>query len=792
MRIFVASWFFPPNSSSEGFVTYKLLRNSRYQYDVVCSTSHQWGYEASLAINDSNIHVIAVDTESIVEWQKQTIEIFSREHQKHPYAVIMTRSMPPESLSIGLEIKRKYPKIKWIASLGDPVGNNPYSISPLLLGQQKSQDVVSFVEDLSRPSLEWRKNWTESCNETIAIEARLKKLQDEALLRADVSICPTEPLRRFMQRGCLTRKFEVLPHAFDESLYDKASNYDPGFQSDQINLVYLGYSDQVRSLLPVLKALRMNYEEYPELASHLCFHVFGNNPYELSDYAESFQLTPNLVRFHGNCSYWQSLKVMQLADWLVHVDAFFPSLGDTGGSVFFAGKLADYMGASKPVLALTGEGSPADRIVSNYGGISLAPWDLRGLSQALKQIAKGQLFAKIDYNYRSKYSVEHVAREFDDLVDSIVENDKAKVAPKSQEIFGSSPSSVKIMTVCVPCYNGGKTLKRCLDSVLAIENPLVLDVIIVDDGSTDNSAEIAQRFVERFPGTVRLIRKPNGGHGSGINTGIANAAGMYFRVIDADDWVDSFSFSSELLYLQTHCNNPVDICYSDYRLVDSKTGVGTPWVNRMKVAYGKVYDFNQLDESLVYFTMHGSAFRTEILRKSALKCREHCYYTDSEYILKPIPYVKKVVFLKKPVYRYWVGQEGQSVSPASFVLHYEDHFTILRTLIDYYKGTKMPPAQSKYFYRILKEHIITHYRIMREFDQNKVRGKEREQKFESYLRKVMPELLLWIHVYLETTKAENIVKNVIPPVKRMKLRTLIKSFAPYGMVRMWQKYKYGF
>lgn len=791
MRVFVASWFFPPNSSSEGFVTYKLLRNSRHQYDVVCSTSHQWGYAANLEISEPNIKVIKVETESLATWQQQAIEIFEREHLAHPYSVLMTRSMPPEALSVGLEIKRRHPEVKWIASLADPVGNNPYSVLGIAQCQPESDGVSMFIDDLSKKSAEWRRRWERSGNLTISLEARFKMLQEESMGKADVVICPSAAQSRYMQKGCPSRRCEVVPHTFDGALYTMAEDYDTELPRDRVNLVYLGYSDHIRSLMPVVKALKVIRDDYPELADRLCFHIYGNNPYDLADYAESFQLPHNLIRVHGNCSYWQSLKVMRSADWLVHVDGFFPALSETGGSIFFAGKLADYMGTSKPILALTGKGSPADSIVSNYGGVSIEPWDSTRLLSQLKIIARGEANIVIDELYKSKYDARRVAEDFDGMLDSLSDQMAESPAEKTV-IFGKSPMTDKLMTVCVPCYNGAKTLERCLDSLLGVESPSDLDVIVVDDGSKDRSAQIARGYVERYPGVVRLVRKPNGGHGSGINTGIEYAVGLYFRVLDADDWVDSESLSSELAYIRDHRQNAADVCYSEYRLVDSVTGLGSSWSQPGKVEYGRLYTFDELDVSTVYFTMAGTAFRTAVLRESGVRCQEHRFYTDSEYILKPIPFVKTAVFLKKPVYRYWRGQEGQSVSFASFVRNYEDHFATIRTLIDYYKSTKMPPAQTKYFYRLLKEHLVTHYRIMLEFDTDKQRGKRRKDEFDAYLKKSMPELLSWIRLRSVVPKrVRGLSKLSVLGSARRLVKRFVKGVLPYGVIRIWQKHKYG-
>jgi hypothetical protein len=116
-----------------------------------------------------------------------------------------------------------------------------------------------FIDDLSKKSLEWSRRWEKSTNLTISLEAKLKMLQEESMGKADVVICPSAVQFRYMQKGCPSRRCEVVPHTFDGALYTKAEDYDVKLPNDRVNLVYLGYSDHIRSLMPVVKALKEQY-----------------------------------------------------------------------------------------------------------------------------------------------------------------------------------------------------------------------------------------------------------------------------------------------------------------------------------------------------------------------------------------------------------------------------------------------------------------------------------------------------------------------------------------------------
>ena len=130
-KILVISWFYPPINSSEGLVTYKLLRNSKLQYDVCMQESNaSWSYGNKEYLPEcENVRKIPIQADTLEIWKNKTIEYFNA-HKKE-YDIIMTRSMPPESHEIGLKIKEIKPEIKWIASFGDPIANNPFVLKTI-------------------------------------------------------------------------------------------------------------------------------------------------------------------------------------------------------------------------------------------------------------------------------------------------------------------------------------------------------------------------------------------------------------------------------------------------------------------------------------------------------------------------------------------------------------------------------------------------------------------------------------------------------------------------------------
>ena len=249
----------------------------------------------------------------------------------------------------------------------------------------------------------------------------------------------------------------------------------------------------------------------------------------------------------------------------------------------------------------------------------------------------------------------------------------------------------KLLTVTVPAYNAEAYLDTCLTSLCQEEVLGELEVLVIDDGSTDGTGAVAERYAARYPETVRVIHKENGGHGSGINRGAEEARGKYFKVVDADDWVEREAFLHLIEFLR---ETEADIAASGF-LWAYDDGSGNPESFRKKaefkepfpgVRYRETYRFDDIADRL-YVKMHAMTIKTELLRKAVLEAGlrldEHCYYVDAEYILYPIPYVETISFLPDFVYMYRIGRQGQSVSPERMQKNESNYDRVLQSLISF-------------------------------------------------------------------------------------------------------------
>lgn len=278
----------------------------------------------------------------------------------------------------------------------------------------------------------------------------------------------------------------------------------------------------------------------------------------------------------------------------------------------------------------------------------------------------------------------------------------------------------KILTVVIPAYNAEKYLPVSLESFCVPEIMDDIEVLVVNDGSTDCSEQEAQKYCEKYPGTFRMITKENGGHGSGINCGIANASGKYFKVVDADDWVDGQAFANLVFWLKETVS---DLVYSGFYWAydrgetsvdqfEKKAEFTSPFAD---VVYKKEYDFDDIADQL-YIKMHNMTIRTSILKENGIHIDEHCFYVDTEFISYPIPYVKTISFLRDFVYMYRIGNAGQSVSIEKMQQNERNFDRVLHSLFSFYDrlGGEIPctEARKKYLENLFARIAAGKYKIM--------------------------------------------------------------------------------
>lgn len=217
----------------------------------------------------------------------------------------------------------------------------------------------------------------------------------------------------------------------------------------------------------------------------------------------------------------------------------------------------------------------------------------------------------------------------------------------------------KLLTVAIPAYNVEKYLMKTIPTFLRKDINEYIEILIVNDGSKDNTFKIAKHFENLYPSTIKAVDKENGGHGSTINKAIELATGKYFKVVDGDDWVDTLNFVKLVEYLK---NNDNDVVLNSFNRVDVSQNK-TIKVEAPNAEYNKKYIINDvpLENFNKFYQIHSITIKTSILKKIP-QITENCFYVDQEYVVYPLPYVKTVMFLDFDVYQYQVGNQNQSVA----------------------------------------------------------------------------------------------------------------------------------
>ena len=253
---------------------------------------------------------------------------------------------------------------------------------------------------------------------------------------------------------------------------------------------------------------------------------------------------------------------------------------------------------------------------------------------------------------------------------------------------------MKLLTITIPCYNSEKYMHKCIESLLPGGEDV--EILIVDDGSTDGTAAIADEYALKYPSIIRVIHKENGGHGSAVNTGIENATGLYFKVVDSDDWVSDTAYREILDKLTelTGGEEVLDMMIANY--VYEKEGEKRKKVIRYHhvLPEEELFTWNDVHRfhKGQYILMHSVIFRTKLLKDCGLKLPEHTFYVDNIFVFEPLPYVKKMYYMDVNFYRYYIGRADQSVNEQVMIGRIDQQLKVNKIMVDYVVSKKAVPC----------------------------------------------------------------------------------------------------
>ena len=250
---------------------------------------------------------------------------------------------------------------------------------------------------------------------------------------------------------------------------------------------------------------------------------------------------------------------------------------------------------------------------------------------------------------------------------------------------------MKLLTVAIPCYNSQDYMEHAVETALVGGEDV--EIILVNDGSSDKTAEIADRLQNEHPTIVRAIHQENGGHGAAVNTGLANASGLYYKVLDSDDWFDRGAFLKILDVLRSFVEDGsgVDMLLANY--VYEKPSLHKHKVIRYDGVFpeNQVFTWNDVKRFKISqnILMHSVIYRTKMLRDCQLELPRHTFYVDNIFVYNPLPFVKKMYYVNADLYRYFIGRDDQSVNEKVMIGRIDQQIKVNKLMIDAYDLTKI-------------------------------------------------------------------------------------------------------
>lgn len=267
---------------------------------------------------------------------------------------------------------------------------------------------------------------------------------------------------------------------------------------------------------------------------------------------------------------------------------------------------------------------------------------------------------------------------------------------------------MKLLTIAIPCYNSQDYMERCIKSLLPGGDDV--EIIIVNDGSRDMTPEIAEAYQKKYPNIVRAVHQENGGHGEAVNAGLRNASGLFFKVVDSDDWVDQEAYKKILDTLReiAGSDQTLDMLISNF--VYEKEGAKHKKVMKYTSALvqDKIFTWSDVRHMRKgqYLLMHSVIYRTRLLQECGLELPKHTFYVDNLYVYIPLVHVKTMYYLNVDFYRYYIGRQDQSVNEEIMIRRIDQQIKVNKMMVDAYDLWKIPnKKQRKYMFNYLE--IIT-------------------------------------------------------------------------------------
>lgn len=245
---------------------------------------------------------------------------------------------------------------------------------------------------------------------------------------------------------------------------------------------------------------------------------------------------------------------------------------------------------------------------------------------------------------------------------------------------------MKYITFTVPSYNSQEYMRHCIDNLVAAGEDI--EVIIVNDGSKDATGKIAEEYENRFPTIVKAIQKENGGHGSGVMAGIAIAKGLYYKVVDSDDWIETKDVLDMVALVKKHLkeNLNIDLYITNYVYEHAKDNSQYVMHYRKCLKAETVFHWKDMTKFKLdtVLLMHSLMYRLDKLKESKMFLPNHTFYVDDIYAYVPFPYMTNIFYHDIDLYHYFIGRSDQSINYLTMCKRYEQQMRVYKIIFEAY------------------------------------------------------------------------------------------------------------
>ena len=303
---------------------------------------------------------------------------------------------------------------------------------------------------------------------------------------------------------------------------------------------------------------------------------------------------------------------------------------------------------------------------------------------------------------------------------------------------------MKLLSIAIPCYNSEAYMRHCIESLLPGGDEV--EILIVDDGSTkDRTAEIADEYERKYPGICRAIHQENGGHGEAVNAGLRNAAGIYYKVVDSDDWVDEAAYQEILATLRRFVcgEETLDMLISNFVYEKQGAKRKKDMNYRTALPQNELFTWDDVKVFMLgqYILMHSVIYRTELLRECGLELPKHTFYVDNIFVYQPLPHVKTMYYLNVNFYRYFIGREDQSVNEEVMIGRIDQQIRVTKLMLGYCDVTKLKKRKLRHYMVRYLEIMMTVSSILA-IKSGTEENMEKKKELWQYLRKLNLALYL--------------------------------------------------